>query len=422
MSKHFRCGVLPLVFLTSVLFSHADEAPPTGLIQSGGQALFPIGFYELPDGEAGLQAMAESGANLVRCHDAVDLDRAGAVGITGWIPLNVQEGATDALRDRVAALQAHPALAVWEGPDELVWNFTAYSGIEEIAGVKREDWWGQAPNAVAYAKARAAEIMPKMHEAIALVRELDDRDRPFWMNEARESDLIYVRQYLDSVDVIGCDDYPVRVSGASDLHRVGRATEYWKMAGEERPVWMVLQAFAWKELDGRHHDATSEYPAFWESRFMAYDVIAHGARGILYWGSDYLQSPEFRESLYALTRELAALQPFLTAPVTETATVRLIESPDEAGAGVRCFVRQAGGDWLVILVNEDQKRHMGVEVRGLDAIAQQRLFLLYDDEQVAVESGRFLTRMPEYAVKVFSTSRRFEASPGPGRDFDTHAR
>ena len=67
------------------------------------------------------------------------------------------------------------------------------------------------------------------------------------------------------------------------------------------------------------------YPTFNESRFMAYDVIAHGARGILYWGSHYLKSNAFRESIYALTSELAALQPFLVTPDVKGVQVNLIE-------------------------------------------------------------------------------------------------
>jgi hypothetical protein len=89
---------------------------------------------------------------------------------------------------------------------------------------------------------------------------------------------------------------------------------------------MVLQGFAWSDLD--EHDDPVAYPTFIESRHMAYDCIAHGARGILYWGSSYLKSEghqAFRESLYALTSELAALQLFLTAPQERYAQVKVIE-------------------------------------------------------------------------------------------------
>ncbi|MCA9186031.1 MAG: hypothetical protein KDA99_10440 [Planctomycetales bacterium] len=78
-------------------------------------------------------------------------------------------------------------MAVWAGPDEIVWNFTAYSGLAKSAGVTKEEWYEQRPNAVKHAEARAADILPRLREGIALVRELDAKQRPFWMNEAADS-------------------------------------------------------------------------------------------------------------------------------------------------------------------------------------------------------------------------------------------
>ena len=47
----------------------------------------------------------------------------------------------------------------------------------------------------------------------------------------------------------------------------------WDAIGRGRPVWMVLQAFSWHVAkSGR----TRLYPTFAQSRFMAYDSIAHG--------------------------------------------------------------------------------------------------------------------------------------------------
>ena len=94
------------------------------------QQPFPIGSYELPGDEPGLRAMARAGFNLVRCHSRQDLDRAAAAGLRGWMPLPLQVGTEGGkLRQIVEAVKDHPALAVWEGPDEVVWNFTAYSGL-----------------------------------------------------------------------------------------------------------------------------------------------------------------------------------------------------------------------------------------------------------------------------------------------------
>jgi len=384
-----------------------------------GEKLFPIGFYELPKDDPALQAMAEAGVNLVHCHSREDLDRVQAVGMLGVMPLAFQQGATDAFRAKVASVADHPALAVWEGPDEVVWNFTAYSGLHRKLGVHKTsgEWWRQTPEAVAYAEQKAAEIIPNMRDAVALIRSLDQHDRPVWINEALESDVRYVRQYLDFVDITGCDIYPVNQNDRR-VARTGSAVERWKQAGRGKPVWMVLQAFSWHELGDYYGAKQPAYPTFAESRFMAYDVIVHGARGILYWGSHYLKNDEVRQAIYALTSELAALQPLLAAPEAPGARLALVELPDEhPDPRVAMTARRAGDDWLIILVNEDNDSHMAVVVEGLDALEGRTLHLLYGDESQTIAHGELITRLQAQEVKVFATGRDWEAERREGRDY-----
>ena len=80
-----------------------------------------------------------------------------------------------------------------------------------------------------------------------------------------------------------------------------------------------------------------------------------------------------------------------------------------------------GRDWLIVLVNEDAHRHMGVEVCGLEAGDGLRFDLLYGAETVTVERGCFITRMLPYEVKVFATGRRWETAMRDGRDFSHDA-
>lgn len=392
-------------------------AEQDGFLHRDGKTLFPIGCYELPGSEAGIQRMADAGINLLRCGSPEELDRVQAAGIYGWVSLPFHAGATDKLRADVERYRHHPALAVWEGPDEIVWNFTAYSGLYRNGTVHyRDAWWDQHPGAVNYAAEQAAVVIPNINAATALISALDEADRPIWINEANESDALYVRQYFENVDITGADLYPVK-AGDRDLPRMADSTEYWNSVGEGRPVWMVLQAFSWSELE-MDPPRPLAYPSFDESRFMAYDVIAHGAKGILYWGSAYLKSEDFRTGLYAVTRELSALQPFLTAPEMSGVKVQLVEAPRrEPQRGVHRIARQVDGEVLLVLINEDTHRHMAVEVSGLEAFEGRELQLLYGGESVTVKNGRVMTRMPHQMVKVFATSRRFESADHTGRDY-----
>ncbi len=389
---------------------------PTGnLTAADGERLFPIGMYELPKDDAGLVRMAEAGINLIRCGSRADLDRAAAVGMMGWVPLGVQAGATDGLRDKINSMKDHPALALWEGPDEIVWHFTAMLAASGKDGMEGQDWWRQTPKAVAHTRAAADQTIPNMRAGVALLRELDTSGRPFWMNEALYTDVGYMRECLDFADIIGCDYYPVGPEG-EELPGMGDATELWRAIGGDVPTWMVLQAFAWTELNSK---STEEpvYPTFAESRFMAYDVIVHGADAILYWGSHYLKSAACREAIYAVTSELAALQPFLVAEEEEDTLVTLVEMGMGAGErGVKHAVRRAGEDWLIILVNEDDDKHMCVEVSGLEGLEGEELVLLYGTETFRVEHGRLMTRMQPFEVKVLASDRRWESSRREGRN------
>lgn len=127
--------------------------------------------------------------------------------------------------------------------------------------------------------------------------------------------------------------------------------------------------------------------------------------------------PAFRQSVHAMISELAALQPFLIAPDTPGVRVEVIDSEgfDSPGRGVSWLCRRSGRDWLIALVNEDNRPHMGVVVGGLGDV--NRLELLYGDETVEANRGEFITRLLPFKVKIFAGSRRRESARKAGREF-----
>jgi hypothetical protein len=259
--------------------------------------------------------------------------------------------------------------------------------------------------------------MPNMRAAVELIRATDQRNRPVWINEALSSDARYVRQYLDFVDITGCDIYPVKAEDRR-IERMAGATERWKKVGRGKPVYMVLQGFSWDELGDYYGAKETAYPTFAESRFMAYDVIVHGAAGILYWGSRYLKSDAFRQSIYALTSELSLLQPFLTASDVPGTTVLSIDLPEDCThAKVHGLVRKTGDDWLVILINEDRQKHMAVVVDGVSELSGRELHLLYGQETLTATHGELIARLQPLDVKAYCTSRSYESPRREGRQF-----
>lgn len=413
-------AMISMVALCSAGAARCGE-PFDGFLRADGRTLFPIGSYELPADDDALGEMAAAGFNLVRCGSKADLDRAAAVGMLGWAPVALQRGDQAKLREQIVALKDHPALAVWEGPDEVVHRFTGSTRLYRVDKIHKtpDAWLRQRPEAVAYAREQAAVILPGLRAGAKLIRELDGPSRPIWMNEAANSDARYVREYVDSVDIIGCDSYPIRAGRKAAEATIGPLVERWKQVGRDRkPVWMVLQAFSWSELGEYHRAATTCYPSFAQSRLMAYQVIVHGGRGILYWGSHYLKSDAFRQSLYALVSELAALQPFLIAPDVEGINAAPIRGGLASDArGVRAVARRVDDQWLLILVNEDPRTYLGTEVTGLDALDGRQLHWLYGDESLEVRQGEIVVRLQPLEVKVFATDRQWESTRREGRDY-----
>ena len=376
-----------------------------------GRPVFPIGFYQMPKTNAALKTMAKAGINLVQCGNAEDLKRARAAGMMGWVVLPLASTDEAKIRETVEALKDNPALVAWEGPDEFVWNLKPADQLSF-----------NTPEAIEHAEVKARTLMPRLLKNIRLVRSLDSR-HPIWINEAAESDMKLVREYMGRIDITGCDIYPIHGYGRHPSV-VGDYTDRFLSLGENRPVWMVLQGFGWQGLHDPHFQESLAYPSFPETRLMAYSAIAHGAKGILYWGTYFLpanaEGAALRTSIYALTSELGKLQPFLTAPEDASARVKLTESTGRSvpgERGVRLLARRVGSDWVIVLVNEDNHPHLGVEVEGLEALNGRKLVELYGNETDTISHGEFVTRLMPREVRVFATSRKWASSWTSGRDF-----
>ncbi len=410
-----------LICLTFPVFGQGD-----GLLVKNGKHLFPIGWYYMPKDDAKLKELVDAGINIVGCDSKADLDRLFASGIQGWMPLNLQEGVTDKLKEKVLSVVDHPALGLWEGPDEIVWGFTASSGlylnlkVHEKAGA----WWKQTPDAVNYAKEKAKEVIPNIINAVSYIRSIDPYNRQIWINEAASSDVGYVRQYLDFIDVTGCDIYPIsggdipEISGTrSSVDDIRFRTQRYMEIGRGKPVYMVLQAFSWPELGGIWGQRPASYPSFNESRYMAYAAIAYGSRGIHYWGASYTKSNEFLQSIFAVTSELAALQPFLSAPEEDQVRVKVIKTKPEDNNSVSCIARRYGRDRMIVVINETDSYQMGVVVEGLKDLNGIKLVELYGNEGVTVSNEEIVLRMKPREVKVLATGKQWETSGIRGRDY-----
>jgi hypothetical protein len=185
---------------------------------------------------------------------------------------------------------------------------------------------------------------------------------------------------------------------ATDIGVVGDVTRVVAAATRRRAIWTTLQ-IAWSGVLPPGH--VPRFPSNADLRFMAYQAIANGARGLAFFGGHLTQvmSPAdvragwnwsfWRESLQPLVSELAstALGPALTA------------SPGDANvhtqprvAGVEIATREAGGFLYVVAVRRSGTASQ-VGFAGLPASIRggQVLFEYADGEfrSVAASGGAF---------------------------------
>jgi hypothetical protein len=265
----------------------------------------PERYGELAD--AGVTMVRTGVASWTEAQIAVErarLDAAATHGLGCWVWLgtlqNLPPGAPSRQRELlthvVDSLHGHAALGAWKGQDEP--NTTV-------------------PHANLERGLRAIKA--------------GDTDHPVVVVMAPRGSSRSLVQYRKSFDVAGVDIYPISYPPGthSDLPRkdpglVGDQARWLRSGVGTKPFWMTLQ-IAWSGVLPPH---VPRFPSNDELRFMAFDAIVNGARGLVFFGGHLTQvmSPAdavagwnwtfWRESLQPLVQQLSstALSPALSAP------------------------------------------------------------------------------------------------------------
>lgn len=309
---------------------------------------FPIVLSNGPPDAAGLKTVADAGVTTVRtgrgdwavatldaqiAQERARLDQAHAAGLTCWVYLgaltNLAPSADDTpLRRVVEALHGHPALGAWKGHDEPA--------------------FGQVP----------ADNLARGHRVIASI----DGAHPVVIIQAPRGAAASLTPYQPAFDITGVDIYPVSYPPGThaarpnrDLSVVGDMTQWIRSGAGPKPVWVTLQ-IAWSGVLPPDH--VPRFPSNADLRFMAYQAIANGARGLAFFGGHLQQvmSPAdatagwnwsfWRESLEPLVRELSSDS--LSAALTASRADDVHTTPNVPG--VEIATRRAGGFLYVFAV------------------------------------------------------------------------
>jgi len=318
----------------------------TGSLVVGVGRLCPIGFSnppppgsKAPNGKPGLEELRSVGASFVRtgrgdwslAAPQLDAqiaaenelqDAAAAHGLRCWVflerlpylpptaagqPPSPKE---QALAKVVEALEGHPGLGPSKGFDE-----PQHGGVA-AAGLVR-----------AYKKVKAL-----------------DPDHPVVIIQAPRGTVAQLTPYRPAFDITGADIFPIAYPPGehsdlpnTDISVVGDVTRRMVRAAGGKPVWMTLQiAWSGTVTSARRPGVVPRFPTLHELRFMAYQAIACGARGLMFFGGHLTQvaRPADARAGWNWTFWEQALRP-LVAELSTTAVAPALVAPD-ARPQVRC--------------------------------------------------------------------------------------
>jgi hypothetical protein len=329
-----------------------------GAILVNGKRTLIVGSYYAAKSDRPYGEMAEAGFNLVRAGNPEQMDQAQAAGIMVWtsvgaLDLEKREESEAKLTARVNAIKDHPALAVIETVDEPAWTW-----------LKKE-----------------ARIKPEVFaETYPVIKGLAP-GKLLYMNQGPTNLVSTLKAYNTGTDIVACDIYPVNPGGLhsmfalfpdgyqgdlnnSHISQVGDYVDKMrKVTGPKRPLFMVLQAFAWETLLSetdviQQREEKILYPSYKQSRFMAFQALIKGANGIVYWGSGYMPQPSQAWSdIKRVTGEVSSLADVIVSPdpgiVVETTYHEMGHSVDD---GVQLIVRDHGGYRYIFTCNADKNK------------------------------------------------------------------
>jgi hypothetical protein len=354
----------------------------TGNLLVQGKRVFPIGLSDPPPlgsmaPDSGLPAWAEiaaAGVTFVRNYTvwrtpgldeqllavAQELDAAPEHGLQLWLALAGVDAdlSKQALLDRIVnEFKGHPGLGVWKGVDE-----------------------------PAHGHVPAAGCVAVYHHLRTL-----DPDHPVGIIEAprgpspgpgsRDTRLTVaaIQPYTAACDIHGIDIYPLPPGAHAggppvntDISVVGDMTGIVVRATQRRAIWTTLQ-IAWSGVFPPHPVV---FPTLHQARFMAYDAIVAGARGLFFFGG------QFRQVMNAADKQRGwnwtywhQVQRPLLEELTEAAHMAALTAPVASAAitanaaDIGLSARRTAQDLFIVAVRKSPSVTGPVSFSGLPAAA-----------------------------------------------------
>ena len=412
----FNCRCLVIFaanfFLIANLFANKAIINSDLVLEIDGKKVFPIGFTlpppvdgKTPSGKNAIQELADAGATFLRAgplNDNWDANRfaqekkvqdaAAKYGMHCWLAL--REAASiqtndlkheELLRKIVMTFKDHPGMGVYKGVDE--------------------PEWGKSP-------------VPPMQGVYEIVKQLDP-NHPLALIEAPRGEIESLKKYNPVCDILGFDVYPIAYPPGqhsqfakmnSEISMIG---DYTKRAVEitegKKSVWMTLQ-ISWSGI--LKPGKTLRFPTFPEQRFMVYQAIINGARGLMFFGGGGEKGLSEQDKKLGWNWKFwnRVLRPVIEEIGTKSPIYPALVVPNSKlpvkvkGDGIEFCVREIGPEIFVLACKRSHTTEE-VEFTGLPATTTGGEMLFEEPRQVEIKNGAFKDWFAPFEVHVYRFRR-----------------
>jgi len=382
-----------------------------GVLEIDGRKVLPIGFTSgpppdgrTPDGKRAFEEIRDAGGTFFRTGQAgstswnetttaqeqVWMDATAQHGLYCWPRLGKLSSLEETDDERETLLRSvlhrfrnHPGLLVWKNVDE--------------------PFWGKV----------SAESMIRAYNIIKEV----DPCHPIGLTQAPRGTVEDLRPYNPAADILLLDIYPIGYPPGrhslwpnKEISMVGDYTRFIREVADGKPIWMVLQ-IAWSGVvkPGK----TLRFPTFAQERFMTYQALINGARGLIYFGGSIkaAMTPEdaelgwnwtfWRRVLHPVVEEVGSRSPLAPALVAPESKLPVkVEGADD----VEFCVREVGGD-VYILACKREGQTVQVKFTGLPAWAGEADVLYESPRKVQAKDGSVTDWFAPFDVHVYHFRR-----------------
>lgn len=376
-----------------------------------GRPMFPIGVTmpppldgKTPDGRPALAELRDAGVHFFRtgqqganwdaealAREQAWMDAAARYGMGCWVNLGAlsvigpdEDEKVARLREIVNRFKDDPGLIFWKNFDEAAWA-------------------GTPPEAMA----RGYRVI---HDA--------DPHHPVVQTHAPRGTIETLRPYNACADILNLDIYPVGYPPGmnsllpnKEISMIGDWTRFVRDVAEDRKsCWMTLQ-ICWSGVvkEGK----TLRFPTFSQERFMVYQAIINGARGLNFFGGHIPQSLSaddaqlgwnwtfWRRVLRPVLEEINEKSPLAAAMVAPDASLPIrVNGADD----VEFCVREAGAE-LFILACKREGATVQVTFTGLPDWAGHGELLYEAPRAVEARDGTFTDWFGPFEVHVYRFRR-----------------